>query len=88
MLYILCLIILLYLFSYTFKEGYLNYQELTYKGSLKNCPQIHAENLNKLLESERIVQPFGYTKYKIFDISRFIKTEEPLPTDPDFLYNY
>ena len=88
MLYILCLIILLYLFSYTFKEGYLNYLELTYKGSLKNCPQIHAENLNKLLESERIVQPFGYTKYKIFDISRFIKTEEPLPTDPDFLYNY
>tara|TARA_B100001094_G_scaffold34139_1_gene28383 strand:- start:500 stop:766 length:267 start_codon:yes stop_codon:yes gene_type:complete len=88
MLYILCLIIILYLFSYTFKEGYLNYQELSYKGSLKNCPQIHAENLNKLLESERIVQPFGYTKYRIFDITRFRKTDKPIPIEPDFFYKY
>ena len=84
MLYILYLIILLYLFSYTLKEGYLNYQELTYKGSLENCPQIHANNLIKINNSEKIIQPYGYTKYKIFDLSRFIKTKEPLPNDPDF----
>ena len=88
MLYILCLIILLYLFSYTFKEGYLNYQDLSIKSSENNCPQIHTDNYQKILMNKQMIQPFGYTKYKIFDISRFIKTEEPLPTDPDFLYNY
>ena len=86
MLYILGLIILLLIFSHIFKEGYLNYEELSYKGSVKNCPQIHANNLNKLLKSERMVQPFGYTKSRLIDITRFLKSDKPFPVDPD-LYN-
>ena len=83
MLYIVCLIILLCIFSYVFKEGYLNYQDLSYKGSEKNCPQIHADNYQNILNSYQMIQPFGYTKNDLFHMTRFIKTDVPLPTDPD-----
>jgi len=84
MLYILGLIILLCLFSYKLKEGYLNYQETSYKGSSNNCPQIHADNYQKIKNSRQMIQPFGYTKNELFHATRFIKTDVPLPTDPDF----
>ena len=87
MLYIVGLLILLSVFSYTLKEGYLNYQELSYKGSEKNCPQIHADNYQKILMNKQTIQPFGYTKNDLFHITRFIKTDVPLPTDPD-LFKY
>ena len=32
----------------------------------------------------QLLQPFGYTKNHIFDITRFVKTDIPLPTDADF----
>ena len=87
MLYIVGLIILLCIFSYTLKEGYLNYQELSYKGSSNNCPQMHADNYQILKNSYQTIQPFGYTKNDLFHMTRFIKTDVPLPTDPD-LFNH
>ena len=54
MLYIVGLIILLCIFSYTLKEGYLNYQELSYKCSKDNCPQIHADNYQKIVMNKQL----------------------------------
>ena len=84
MIYILGLIILLCLFSYKLKEPYINYQEISYKGSSNNCPQTHADNYQKIKNSRQMIQPFGYTKNELFDMTRFIETDIPLPTDPDF----
>ena len=87
MIYILGLIILLCVFSNIFKEGYINYQELNNKGPLNNCPQIHADNYQKILMNKQMIQPFGYTKNELFHMTRFLKTDIPLPTDPD-LFNH
>ena len=32
----------------------------------------------------QMMQPFGYTKNELFDMTRLIETDIPLPTDPDF----
>jgi len=66
------------------EEPYINYQEISYKGSPNNCPQIHANNYQKIKNSRQTIQPFGYTKNELFHGTRFIKTDVPLPTDPDF----
>ena len=66
------------------REGYLNYQELSYKGDQKNCPQMHAKNYKEIRNSPQNFQPFGYTPNYLFDMTRFITTNEPLPTNPDF----
>lgn len=87
MFYIVGLIILLYIFSHTLKEGYLNYQDLSIKISENNCPQIHADNYQKILMNKQMIQPFGYTKNDLFHMTRFMKTDIPLPTDPD-LFNH
>ena len=34
----------------------------------------------------QMIQPFGYTKNELFDMTRLIETNIPLPTDPDFFY--
>jgi len=87
MFYIVVLIILLYIFSRTLKEGYLNYQDLSIKSSENNCPQIHTDNYQKILMNKQMIQPFGYTKNDLFHMTRFMKTDIPLPTDPD-LFNH
>jgi hypothetical protein len=33
--------------------------------------------------NKKTIQPFGYTKNELFHMTRFIKTDVPLPTDPD-----
>ena len=81
------IILLLFLLLISFKEGYLNYQELSNPSSEKstdNCPQIHADNYQIIKNSYQMIQPFGYTKNDLFHMTRFIKTDLPLPTDPDF----
>jgi hypothetical protein len=80
MFWIVGLLILLCIFT-QLKEGYLNYQELSQEN---NCPQIHASNYQKIKNSRQMIQPFGYTKNELFHATRFIKTDVPLPTDPDF----
>lgn len=131
----LILIIFLLFISY-FKEGYLNYEELSFQGTEKNCPQQHANNYQKLVNQTKLkdffnnysnqysncgpflsdeyigqcseepentdqsnntdqpdnqpksayqmIQPFGYTKNELLHNTRFIQTDIPLPTDPDF----
>ena len=84
MFWIVGLLILLCIFT-QLKEGYLNYQDLSIKGSVNNCPQIHASNYQKITKnSKQMIQPFGYTKNEYLHATRFIKTDVPLPTDPDF----
>ena len=144
MYYFLLLILFLLVMSY-FREGYLNYEELSFKGIKKNCPQIHANNFNRIVSPDRLeqffgdyssefsdidpkkkdpekiiekkpekddklddksdtkleiqpeiivdnkiksapqlIQYFGYTKNELFDMTRFIETDVPFPTDPDF----
>tara|TARA_B110000967_G_scaffold205295_2_gene249542 strand:- start:800 stop:1063 length:264 start_codon:yes stop_codon:yes gene_type:complete len=69
---------------YSFKEGYINHTELPLPVEDVNCPQIHADNYKKIGNSMRTIQPFGYTKNELFDMTRFTETDIPLPTDPDF----
>ena len=133
MYYFLLLILFLLVMSY-FREGYLNYEELSLKGVKKNCPQIHANNFNRIVSPDRLeqffgdyasefsdidpkkkepekiddksdnkseiksdiksdikiksapqlIQYFGYTKNELFNMTRFIETDVPFPTDPDF----
>ena len=85
MFWIIGLLILLCIFT-QLKEGYLNYQDLsaTNLDSQENCPQIHASNYQKITKNMQRIQPFGYTKNELLHATRFIKTDVPLPTDPDF----
>jgi len=66
------------------REPYLNFTELPLPKKEENCPQIHANNYRVIKNSKQMIQPFGYTKNELFDMTRFIKTDIPLPTDPDF----
>ena len=88
MFWIVGLLILLCIFT-QLKEGYLNYQDLSshvnQESQGENCPQIHASNYQKITKNSRqMIQPFGYTKNELLHATRFIKTDIPLPTDPDF----
>jgi len=77
-------LLVIFLAVISFKEGYLNYQEIPLSKSTDNCPQTHANNYQVIKNSRQMMQPFGYTKNELFDMTRFIKTDIPLPTDPDF----
>ena len=86
------IILILFLLMISFKEGYLNYQDLSKSDldksdsdkSTDNCPQIHADNYQIIKNSYQMIQPFGYTKNDLFHMTRFTETDIPLPTDPDF----
>ena len=67
-------------------EGYINYLDVSYEGSENNCPQIHANNFTQIRNFPQTIQPFGYTKNEYLDMTRLIKTDVPLPTNPDFFY--
>ena len=56
MYYFLLLILFLLVMSYFREEGYLNYEELSFKGVKKNCPQIHANNFNRIVSPDRLEQ--------------------------------
>lgn len=48
----------------------------------KNIKDLSVENDKSAYQ---LIQPFGYTKNELFDMTRFANTDnEPLPTDPDF----
>ena len=68
-------------------EGYINFLDVSYQGSEKNCPQIHADNYTQIRTYPQAIQPFGYTNNEHLDLIRFIKTDVPLPTNPDFITN-
>ena len=82
-IYLLIVIILLFVVCMN-KEGYINYLDLSYGATEKNCPLMHAKNYQTVQDTYQTIQPFGYTKNELFDMTRFIQTDIPMPTDPDF----
>ena len=82
--YFLVIIIILLFLVCMNKEGYINYLDLSYEASEKNCPLTHAKNYQTVQETYQMIQPFCYTRNELFDMTRFIQTDIPMPTDPDF----
>lgn len=82
----LLVVLLLILILCQCYEGYINYLDVSYEGSERNCPQMHANNFSKIRKSPQTIQPFGYTKNEYLDMTRFVATDVPLPTNPDFFY--
>ena len=73
-------------FSAGSKESYQNYQEYDKIGEsyLLNCPEQYEIGMGQLSKRPQTIQPFGYTKSQVFDMTRFIVTDIPIPVDPDF----
>ena len=42
------------------------------------------DKMSQTKSAYQMIQPFGYTKNELFDMTRLIETDIPLPTDPDF----
>ena len=79
------LLLLLFLILCNFNQsGYKNYRELSYKGSKKNCPSLYSQRYKSLINNYQMIQPFGYTKNELLEETKLIRSDVPLPTDPDF----
>ena len=53
-----------------------------------NNKDIKNLSLENDKSATQLIQPFGYTKNELLDMTRFADTKnEPLPTDPDFFKN-
>ena len=80
-------LILLFLLCFNI-DGYTNLVDYTkpFKNPIITCPENYNKNFNNLFSYKKTIQPFGYTKNEYLDKTRFIKTEEPLPVNPDFFY--
>ena len=63
-------------------EKYNNYSE--YNSKIKNCNKKFINNYESMKNSYQLIQPFGYTKSEYLDKIRFVQTDIPLPTEPDF----
>lgn len=42
------------------------------------------DKMSQTQSAYQMIQPFGYTKNELFDMTRLAETDIPLPTDPDF----
>ncbi len=42
------------------------------------------DKMSQTKSAYQMIQPFGYTKNELFDMTRLIDVSVPLPTDPDF----
>jgi hypothetical protein len=78
----LLLIIIILIICLCKKENYINYSEYNYK--IKDCSKINENIQNEIKNSYQLIQPFGYTKSEYLDKIRFVQTDIPLPTEPDF----
>ena len=76
----------MYLFLHI-KRGLFKLSGFIYKYIRKELSSDHADNYQKILMNVQMVQPYGYTKNDLFHMTRFMKTDIPLPTDPD-LFNH
>jgi len=67
-------------------SGYTNYVsfEKPFINHKINCPENYSINQERLLAQPKTIQPFGYTPNKYLDKTRFVITDIPLPTNPDF----
>ena len=69
-------------------DGYTDFVDYTkpFKNPIITCPENYNNNFNNLFSYKKTIQPFGYTKNEYLDKTRFIKTDIPLPVNPDFFY--
>tara|TARA_B100001094_G_C17994107_1_gene701743 strand:- start:459 stop:716 length:258 start_codon:yes stop_codon:yes gene_type:complete len=83
-MFLILIIIVLYLFLNRDRDvsTYTNYIE--YKKPFLNCSEVYEKRLIDLQNYSRTIQPFGYARTEYLDKTRFIKSDEPLPTNPDF----
>jgi len=51
---------------------------------LSICPQTYQNNMNILNNTKSSGQYSGYTRNKYIDRTRYIKSKDPLPVNPDF----
>ena len=51
---------------------------------LSICPQTYQNNMNILNNTKSAGQYSGYTRNKYIDRTRYVKSDEPLPVNPDF----
>jgi len=81
----LVIIILLLLGCKKNKEisSYVNYEKM-HENPILNCPEQYEIGMGELSQRPQTIQPFGYTKSHVFDMTRFIVTDIPIPVDPDF----
>ena len=86
MIDILLVLILLYLIMKYQKSNYTNFVDYQkpFKNPKLNCPENYTINYNRILHQPKMIQPFGYTSNEFIDKTRFIRTDQPLPTNPDF----
>ena len=86
MIDILLFLLLLFIVSNTQKSNYTNYVD--YQKPFRNpkitCPENYGITFDRILRQPKTIQPFGYTKNEFIDSTRFIQTDQPLPTNPDF----
>lgn len=62
---------------------YVNYDKM-HENPILNCPEQYEIGMGLLSKRPQTFQPFGYTKSQVFDMTRFIVTDIPIPVDPDF----
>ena len=51
---------------------------------LSICPQAYQNNMNILNNTKSAGQYSGYTENKYIDRTRYVKSKEPIPVNPDF----
>ena len=83
------ILLIIALLIFTFKDrvsnytNYVDYQQ-KFEDMKVNCPSQYNGNYQKVIQHPRTLQPFGYTPNEYLDKTRFIITDKPLPTNPDF----
>ena len=73
------IVILVLLFKKN-KSGYVNYEKL-HENPLLNCPEQYEIGIGEISKRNILIQPFGYTKNYLFDITRF---KDPTTQSMDF----
>ena len=70
-------------------SGYTNYVSYDKPVDLVNvnCPSKYLDNVSRLQNNPRKLQPYAYIKNKHFDKTRFVISSLPQGTDPDFFSN-
>ena len=72
-------------FFNNYSNQYSNCGSLLSDEYIGQCPEDENQSESKQTQSAyQMIQPFGYTKNELLHNTRFIKTDIPLPTDPDF----
>ena len=83
MIDVILILIILYFVIFYDKSYYVNYEK-PFKNLMINCPENYSLNYNKLMKYPKLTQPYGYSRNEYIDKTRFIISDRPLPTNPDF----